>query len=91
MRLGLIEYSLIQVIIYALVYLLDSYIGFLLCLICGSIGAAILVLSLVFELIDRSKVPRSYYLFMLSTVVVPILVMGGFSMFMVGSFSWMEE
>jgi len=91
MRLGYIEVLLIQVIAYALVYLANDYIGFMLCLIISIIAASLLILSLVFELIDKSKVPRSYYFYMVTAVLAPLIVLIGYSIGVTGSFDWMKD
>ena len=72
MGIGQLEIFLFQLIIYSLIYLVDSYVGFLVCLILGVIAFALLVLSLIFELVDRSKVPKSYYYFMLNLSLIHI-------------------
>jgi len=91
MGIGQLEIFLIQLIIFSLIYLVNSYVGFLVCLVLGVISFALLVLSLIFELVDRSKVPKSYYFFMLNTVVACFLVLAVFSVFVTGSFDWMKE
>ncbi len=91
MRLRLVEIILLQVIFYSLIYLWNSYIGFLLCLIIACIAFAILLLSLIFDALEKSKIPRSYYWFILSASLVPALVAIFFSYFLVGSFDWLNE
>ncbi len=91
MSIGKLEIFLFQLIIFSLIYLVDSYVGFLVCLILGVIAFALLILSLIFELVDRSKVPKSYYYFMLNTVLACFLVLIVFSVFMTGSFDWINE
>lgn len=91
MGIGQLEIFLIEVVIFSGIYLIDSYVGFLVCLILGCISFALLVLSLIFELVDRSKVPKSYYFFMLNTTIAAFLVLAGHSIFISGSFDWMNE
>jgi len=91
LNIGQIELFLIQLIFYTLIYLVDSYIGFLVCLVLGFIAAAILILSFVFEFIDKSKVPKNYYFFMLNATIAPFVVMAFFSMFIGGSFDWTKD
>ena len=90
MRLGFIEALLIQLLVYSLLYMADSYVGFLICLVALFIGAAIFILSVVFELIERSKVPKAYFKYLLSAVLAPLIVLIIFSMVMEGSFEWMK-
>ena len=91
MRIGQIEIFLIQIIIFTAIYLANSYVGFLICLVLGCIAFALLLLSLIFELVDKSKVPKSYYIFMLNTGIAAFLVLIIFSVFVYGSFDWMNE
>lgn len=91
MKIGNIELFLIQIIIYTTIYLLNAYIGFLVCLVLGCISAALLILSLIFEMVDRSKVPKSYYFFMLNSAIAAFLVLFAFSVLVHGSFDWMQE
>lgn len=90
MRLGFIEALLIQLLVYSLLYMADSYVGFLICLVALFIGASIFILSVVFELIEKSKVPRSYFKYLFSAVLAPFLVLLIFSLVMDGSFEWMK-
>ena len=91
MSLGKIELFLIEVIIFTLIYIGNRYVGFLVCLVIGCIAIALLLLSFFFEIIDRSKVPKSYYLFMLNTAIAAFLVLFAFSTLLEGSFDWMSE
>ena len=91
MRIGILEISLLQVIFYSTIYLIDSYIGFMLCLTIACIAGAILLLSLIFEMIEKSKVPRMYYYFILSAMVIPAVVLVLFTTLMTGANNWMNE
>ena len=91
MSIGQVEIFLIQLIVYTGVYLLDPYIGLLLCIVIACISFALLVLSWIFEWIDKSKVPRAYYWFMINATIAPVLVMLVFSLLVKGSFNWMAD
>ena len=69
MRIGLPELILVQLILYAGLWLISPYVGFMLSMIVATISAAILVISLIMELVDRSKVPKIYFRFMLTAVL----------------------
>lgn len=71
--LGPIEVLLIETVIYLALWLYDDYLASLLTLILGGICLAILIISLLVELVERSKVPRWYYYFMAASVLAPIL------------------
>ena len=90
-KIGLAEIYLIQMILYALVYLGNSYIGFMLCLIMAVISFALLILSLIFEVLDRSNVPRYYFKIMISAIISPVVIIVLFSTLDPTSFDWMVE
>lgn len=56
-----------------MLWLWDTYIAFLISLIAGGVFLLILLVSLVVEWIEPSKVPRGYFLFMLLAVLAPLL------------------
>ena len=88
--LGIIEISLIQGIFYALLWLANSYIATLLTAIIVPIFVSLLVISLIAELLDRSKVPKWYFKIMVLSAVIPILVAMFFFNANDGFFDWME-
>ena len=71
-KLKPIEVFLIQVLIYFLIWLANDYLGFLLALIFGVIFISILIIALLVELVERSKVPKWYYWFMLVSFLAPL-------------------
>ncbi len=71
---------LVEVIIYALIFLWDDYIGFFLSVVMACIVTAILIISLVVEWIEHSKVPLWYYSLMGISILSPLLVLLFFSM-----------
>ena len=91
MHLGILEIILIQIIIYSSVFLVNSYVGFLLCLIIGCIAIAIMIFSLIVEVIEKSKVPKSYYRYMATACIVPFIVILIFSIFEPNTFQWLNE
>lgn len=88
MKLGTIEIILIEAIILSVVYAIDSYIGLLLCLIIAVLSAAILIITLLAEVVERSKVPRSYFSSLATICGTAIVVMLFFSFFSKGSLDW---
>lgn len=89
MRIGLPELILVQLILYAGLWLISPYVGFMLSMIVATISAAILVISLIMELVDRSKVPKIYFRFMLTAVICPIVVALFFIAFYPDAMGWM--
>lgn len=72
-RIRPIEILLGEVVIYLLIWVFNDYMATMLSLIFGSIFLLILLVSLVVELVEKSKVPRWYFLFMGLSVLAPIL------------------
>lgn len=74
LRLG--EIFLIQVFLYMLCWLLNDYLASMVSLIFATMFLAILLVSLVVEVVERSRVPRWYFFFMLISVIAPIVSAG---------------
>jgi hypothetical protein len=72
-RLSLFEIFLLQVVAWLGLWLLSDYVATLLTLILGAIVSAVLIIALLAELIERSKVPRRYFFIMLSGIAAPIV------------------
>ena len=89
MRIGLLEIILLQIILYSGLWILSPYAGFMLSMIVATISAAVLVISLIMELVDRSKVPKIYFRFMLTAVICPIVVALFFIAFYPDAMGWM--
>jgi hypothetical protein len=86
-KLRAIELLLIQVIFYLLLWLFNDYIATYLSLIFGSICFFILLFTGIAELLERSKVSRKYFLFMLMSVIAPVLAAMIF-FFLGGEITW---
>ena len=91
MKIGLIELSLIQFVMYMAIYLLNSYVGIMLCLVMAPIFLFILIVSLIAEFFDRSKVPALYYKFMLTGVIIPLIVLITGITLDPGALDWLNE
>jgi len=88
--LGIIEICLIQIIIYCLFWLANPYLAFLLTVIIVPIFAFLLIISLIAELLDRSKVPKWYYKFMFLSFIIPLIVALVFYTIDRTVFEWMQ-
>lgn len=85
-----IEIFLIEFIIYSLLWLSNDYVASMLTVVMTAICFFILIVSLLAELVERSKVPRWYYYFMAISTVTPIIVALIFIYFMGADFEWMS-
>jgi hypothetical protein len=73
MRLSLLEIFLLELAVWLGLWLLNDYIATLLTLILVAIVFAILLIALMAEGIERSKVPRKYFQVMIISALTPLL------------------
>jgi hypothetical protein len=78
MRLSLVEIFLIELVVWLALWLTSDYVATLLTIIVSIIVCAVLVLSLVSEWIEKSKVPRSYFSIMALSVLASLVAAGIF-------------
>lgn len=64
---------LIEFIIFLSLWLIDDYIGTMLSATFVAISLFILLIALMAELLDRSKVPRLYFWLMAVSVIAPLV------------------
>jgi hypothetical protein len=69
----LAEIFLAETIVYVLLWLTNDYLATLLSVVFAGIFLFILLISLLAEWIERSGVPRSYYGFMVVSILSPLL------------------
>ncbi len=78
---------LIQLIVYLVLLVFEPYAGTLLAAILGAIALAIWLLSYVVELVEPSRVPRSYYGYVLAAWIAPMLALVGY-LLLNGEIGW---
>lgn len=86
-----VEIFLIEILAYTIIWLVSDYAGALLSIIISSVFFFILILSLVAEWIERSKVPRWYYQLMVISILAPLLVMLIFTFIKGGQLDWFSR
>lgn len=72
-RLSLLEIFLLEVIVWLGLWLLSDYLATLLTLVLSAIVSAVLLIALMAEVIERSKVPRRYFYVMLLSIAAPLV------------------
>ena len=87
-RLVSIEAFLIQIVAYLLIWLLNDYLAFILSFILGGIALFLYLVAKIVELVDRSRVPKVYYRFMVIGFVAP-LIAGGLGLLLRNGPSWL--
>lgn len=87
--LGLGEIFLIQTVLYLILWLWNDFAATMMSLSFSAISLFILIIALIAEALDRSKVPRKYFYVMVLSVIIPLLV-GSFFMYLKnGTLDWM--
>jgi len=81
------ELFILELILFLALWLWDDYIGLLLSVILSGIAFFILIVSLIVEWIEPSKVPRRYFYWIGVTVLAPLLV-GVFHRILFGGGEW---
>lgn len=82
---------LIQSIIYLGLWIYDDYVGLVFSLIMASILVFLLVFASVVELIEKSKVPASYFKWMFLSILPPIIISLFFYVLKAGQFDWIDQ
>ena len=88
-RFGSIELFIVEFILFAILWLSSDFLGTMFSLGISLTAFFILVISVIAELIEPSKVPRWYFNFMLVTIVTPLLVAGIMVYIFEGKLEWM--
>ena len=84
------ELFLIEFAFYILLWLWNDYIATLVSALFILVCTSILLIALVAELIERSKVPRRYFYYMLVSILAPLLSSLFFINQMNGNLDWLE-
>lgn len=90
-KLSIAEVFLLEFIGWFGLWLFNDYLATLLTLIIGAIVFAVLVIALISEAIERSKVPRRYFWVMAVSVLAPLLALGCYLLFFGGQFDFLKK
>ena len=91
MRISLSEILLTESILFTLLWLWDDYVALILTISIPSIIAAVLIISLISEQIERSKIPRRFFKWLFWTIFPPLIIAGIYSFFIEGQYNWLQE
>ena len=86
-----IELFLIQLVFYISLWLWNDYTATLVSIIFGTICLFVLVISLITEWIEPSKVPRWYFGMMVASILAPIVAAAIFVGFAYGQPDWLTQ
>jgi hypothetical protein len=87
--LSMTEVFLIQAVFYIVFWLWNDHVATIMTLSFAAIALFILVISLIAELFDRSKVPRWYFWVMLISIFTPLIIGAFFLTLKNGTLDWM--
>ncbi len=90
-RPSLLEIFLFQVVIWLGLWLLTDYVATLLTLAVGAIVLAVLVIAMLAELVERSKVPRRYFSIMALSLLAIIVAAGIYMSIFGGKLAFLEK
>ncbi len=83
------EIMIIEAIAFTALWIIDEYIATLLTFIAVPIFGGILIVSLIAEKIERSKIQKEYFFLMAGLAIIPVLIFIGIFLFNGGtSFDW---
>lgn len=87
----ILEVALTEAAIFLLLWLLNPYIGFMLTLFFVGISFCVLIVSLISELIERTRITRAYFWWMGISIIVPLVIAAFFIWADGGSIeNWMQ-
>lgn len=89
MKLGLFEIILIELVGFLLLWVIDEYTASLLCIVIPIICLGVLVVALIAEWIEPSKVPRLFFSTLGVSIIIPLISLGIYFMIF-GSLGWLE-
>ena len=89
-RFGALELFIVEFILFAILWLCSDFLGTMFSLGISLMAFCILIISVIAELLEPSKVPRWYFTFMVVTIITPLLVAGIMIYIFEGKLDWMS-
>ena len=89
MRVSIFEIFLLQVVLYSALWLIDEYVASYMCIIIPAVTLALLLVSLLAELFERSRISRKYFWIMGVSILAPVVVGSFFYILYDGRLDWL--
>lgn len=89
-KIGLLEIFLMQILAYTLLWIWDDFAATLVSSAFFMIMIFILIVSLIAEILEPSKVPKWYFKFMGISILAPCITALIFVIIFEGKLEWME-
>jgi hypothetical protein len=90
-RLSLLEILILETAAWLGLWLVSDYLASLLTLVLGAIVSAILLIALISEAIERSKVPRRYFQIMAVSLAAIVIAAGIYLTLLGGHLSFLKK
>lgn len=87
--LGLLEWALLQTVIYLAIWLYNDYLATILTAVFGGIALALWSLAQVVEWVERSRTPRLYFRFLAVCFLSPLLAAAAYAL-LNGGINWLK-
>ena len=81
---------LIQAVVYAVLWLYDEFVASYVTLVFPAMILLILVLALIADWIEPSRIPAWYYTLMIASILIPICIGAIFYFIYDGRIEWLE-
>ena len=88
--LSMTEVFLIEALFYIVLWMWNDHVATILTLSLSAITLFILIISLISESLDRSKVPRWYFWVMGISILTPLIIGAFFLTIKNGTLDWMK-
>jgi hypothetical protein len=90
-RLSLLEVFMLELVIWLGLWLMNDYIATLLTLIVTAIISAVLLIALISEIMERSKVPKKYFQIMAISIVAPLISAAMYMLLFGGKLNFLDK
>ena len=90
MTINRTEIVLVESIFFTLCWIINDYIALILSIALTAIIAAVLLIAMVSEKIERSRVPRSFFVTLFVCVFPPIIIGLVYHFAIEGQYAWLE-
>ncbi len=87
----ILNVSLFQAVIYAGLWLWDEYVASYITIIFPALLLVILVLAYIVDWIEPSRIPRWYYLLMIVSIFIPLIIGAIFFYLYEGRLDWLRN
>ena len=78
MKRIIVEIVLIEVCLFLFLWLWNEQVAQILSAIVSGVSLIVLIVSAIVEIVEPSKVPKSFFSFMIISVIVPLLTGSGY-------------